>query len=43
MREGIALDGLERGLMTEIARGRTVHLTDGEIAALHTYLSTLAD
>lgn len=43
MREGIALDGEERGLMTVIARGRTVHLTDDELAALHAYLSTLAD
>ena len=42
-REGIALDGTERGLMTEIARGRIARLTDDEIRALHTYLSTLAD
>lgn len=42
-REGVALDGQERGLMTIIARGRLAHLTEDEVAALHTYLVTLAD
>lgn len=43
MRDGIALDGQERGLMTEIARGRVDRLTDPELASLHAYLRTLAD
>jgi mono/diheme cytochrome c family protein len=43
MREGIALDGQERGLMTEIARGRVDRLTDAELGSLHAYLRTLAD
>ena len=42
-RDGIALDGQERELMSEIARGRGGRLTDDEVAALHAYLSTLAD
>ena len=42
-RKGIALDGTERELMTTIARTRMSFLTDDEIAALHTYLKTLAD
>ena len=42
-REGVALDGEERELMTTIARSRMAFLTDDEVAALHAYLSTLAD
>lgn len=41
--DGTALDGEERGLMTDIAIGRIGRLTEPEIAALHTYLRTLAD
>ena len=42
-REGVALDGTERELMTVIARGRIARLTDDEVIALHEYLSTLAE
>ena len=42
-RDGIALGGRELGLMSEIARYRGGRLTDPEVAALHAYLSTLAD
>ncbi len=40
---GRGLDGLEKGLMSEIATGRINRLNEGEIIALHTYLETLAD
>lgn len=43
LRTGIDRAGNERGLMSGVARSRFVHLTDGEITALHTYLGTLAD
>ena len=42
-REGVALDGTERELMTTIARTRLAFLTDDEITALHAYLKTLAE
>lgn len=43
MREGIALDGQERELMTEIAVNRVARLTDDELSALRAYLATLAE
>lgn len=43
LRTGIDRAGSERGLMSRVARSRFVHLTDDELSALHTYLSTLAD
>ncbi|HEX6644335.1 MAG TPA: c-type cytochrome [Gemmatimonadales bacterium] len=39
MREGIALDGTEKGLMTAVAKGRFSWMTDAEIMALWEYLS----
>ena len=36
-------EGLEKGLMSEIATGRISRLHEGELAALHTYLQTLTD
>ena len=39
MRTGVAADGMEKGLMTEVARGRFVHLSDEEVGALYRYLS----
>lgn len=41
--EGTGLDGQEKGLMTIIAQNRIGRLTDAELAALHTYLVTLAE
>lgn len=41
--EGTGLDGREKGLMTEIARGRISRLSSAEVTALHTFLRTLAD
>jgi cytochrome c553 len=41
MRTGMASGGRELRLMSDVARGRFSHLTDGEIRALHGYLSTL--
>jgi cytochrome c553 len=41
MRTGRALRDRQLRLMSDVARGRFSHLTDGEIKALHTYLSTL--
>jgi cytochrome c553 len=41
MRTGKASGDRELRLMSEVARGRFSHLTDGEIRALHGYLSTL--
>lgn len=41
--EGTALDGQEKGLMTEIARGRISKLSSAEVTALHTFLRTLVD
>ena len=38
LRTGIALDGTEKGLMSEVAKGRFVHLDSVEIRALHAYL-----
>lgn len=42
MRTGIALGDRELGLMSDVARSRFTHFTDGEIRALHDYLRTLA-
>ena len=42
MRTGMASGDRELRLMSEVARGRFSHLTDGEIKALHRYLSTLS-
>ena len=39
MRTGVAADGTEKGLMSEVARGRFVHLSDEEVGALYRYLS----
>ena len=39
MRTGIAADGTEKGLMSEVAKGRFVHLDSVEVRALHAYLS----
>lgn len=41
--DGTALDGQDKGLMSQIARGRIGRLTAAEVAALHTFLRTLAD
>jgi cytochrome c553 len=41
MRTGKASGDRELRLMSDVARGRFSHLTDGEIRALHSYLSTL--
>lgn len=43
MRTGIAADGKERGLMTEVSRGRFSHFSDAEIADLHAYLVARAE
>jgi len=39
MRTGIAADGTEKGLMSEVAKGRFVHLDSAEVRQLHEYLS----
>ena len=39
LRTGVAVDGVEKWLMSEVARGRFVHLGSVEISALHDYLS----
>lgn len=43
MRTGVGMDDKEHGLMTEVARGRLVHMTDQEIADLHAYLTARAE
>lgn len=43
MRTGVAADGKEKGLMTEVARGRLAHLGDQEIADLYAYLRKRAE
>jgi mono/diheme cytochrome c family protein len=43
LRTGVAADGKEKGLMTEVARGRLVHLSDQEIADLYAYLRKRAE
>ena len=42
MREGVGLGGRELRLMGGVARNGFSHFTDAEIAALHTYLRSLA-
>jgi mono/diheme cytochrome c family protein len=42
MRTGMALGGRKLGVMSGWARNNLSHLTDGEIAALYSYLHTLA-
>ncbi len=41
MKTGIAAGDREVGLMSEVARGRYSHLTDGEIKAIYAYLQAL--
>lgn len=43
MREGIAKGERELALMSQVARSRFFHFTDGEIEELHGYLVTLMD
>jgi mono/diheme cytochrome c family protein len=43
MRTGVAADGKEKGLMTEVARSRFSHFTDRDIADLHGYLTARAE
>ena len=43
MRTGVAADGKEKGLMTEVARGRFSHFTDQDIADLHAYLAARSE
>jgi len=43
MRTGIAADGQEKGLMTEVARSRFSHFTDEELADVHDYLTARAE
>lgn len=43
LRTGIAAGDRELTLMSKVARGRYAHLTDGEIAAVHAYLRTVAE
>ena len=38
MRTGVALGGRELGLMSDVSRGRFVHMTDDELNALHAVL-----
>lgn len=42
MRTGVATGGRQVGLMSEVSRGRFVHLTDGEIDAIYDYLAARA-
>lgn len=42
MRTGVAMDGREKGLMTEVAKGRFSHLTDQDVADLHVYFTARA-
>lgn len=42
MRTGIGMDDKEHGLMTEVARGRFVHMTEQEVTDLHAYLTERA-
>jgi hypothetical protein len=42
MRTGMALGGRKLGVMSGWARNNLSHLTDTEIAALYSYLHTLA-
>ena len=42
MRTGVPIGGRELDLMATVALSRFSHFTDGEIAALHAYLKTLA-
>jgi cytochrome c553 len=43
MRTGVAADGKERGLMSEVARSRFSNFTDDEIARIHAYLTARAE
>lgn len=43
MKTGVPIGDRELELMKEVATGRFVHFTDGEIEALHGYLRTLAE
>lgn len=43
MKTGVPIGDRELDLMKEVATGRFVHFTDGEIEALHGYLRTLAE
>lgn len=43
MRTGVAADGKERGLMTEVSRGRFSHFTEQDVADLHGYLTARAE
>ncbi len=40
--KGITQDGREVGMMTGVARGRLVHMTDAERRALFDYLKSLS-
>lgn len=43
LREGVAAGDRKLGLMGEVARGRYSRLTDGEVAAVHGYLTKVAE
>ena len=43
LRTGVAAGNRELTLMSEVARGRYKHLTDAEIAAVHSYLKKVAE
>jgi len=43
MRTGVAMDGKEKGLMSEVARENFSAFTDEDIAALHAYLTARAE
>lgn len=42
LRTGVAADGKERGLMSEVAKSRLHKLTDEQIAGIHAYLTARA-
>jgi mono/diheme cytochrome c family protein len=43
MRTGVAMDGKDKGLMSEVARENFSAFTDADIAALHAYLTARAE
>ena len=43
MRTGVAMDGKEKGLMSEVARENFSAFTDADIAAIHAYLTARAE
>jgi mono/diheme cytochrome c family protein len=43
MRTGVAADGKERGLMTEVSKSRFSHFTEQDVSDLHGYLTARAE